>query len=104
MARRAAKVDSNQGDIVNALLSYGCSVQSLSPVGDGCPDLLVGFRGWNVLIEVKDGAKPACDRRFTPKQKDWHRDWRGTAHVAETTEQALAVVSAYRSRGNPTGG
>lgn len=101
--RRAAKVDENHGEIVSALVLAGYSVQSLAVVGDGCPDLLVGGGGWNVLIEVKDGRKDPSKRRFTPAQKSWHRDWRGTAHVAESVDQALAIMGAYRSRGRPTG-
>lgn len=101
--RRAAKVDDNQADIVGALEAAGCTVQSLAPVGRGCPDLLVGVCGANVLIEVKDGSKEPSRRGFTTQQKVWHRDWRGTAHVAETVEQALQIVGAYRSRGRPTG-
>ena len=97
--RRAAKVDANHADIVDALLATGCSVQSLAPVGGGCPDLLVGIGGWNVLIEVKDGEKG----RFTPAQKSWHRDWRGTAHVAMSVEAALEIVGAYRKRERPGG-
>lgn len=101
--RRAAKVDSNHADIVSALQAVGCSVQSLAAVGAGCVDLLVGVAGWNVLIEIKDGGRVPSERRFTPAQKAWHREWRGTAHVAESVGQALAIVAAYRSRGRPTG-
>lgn len=104
MARRAAKVDANQSEIVAALEGVGCTVQSLAAVGNGCPDLLVGVCGFNVLIEVKDGARPRSERLFTPRQKSWHRDWRGTAHIAESSEEALAIVRAYRGRLKPTGG
>lgn len=103
MGRRAAKIDANQPAIVAALEKFGCSVQSLASAGAGCPDLLVGLAGWNVLLEVKDGAKEPSKRRFTRDQKIWHRDWRGTAHVVESVDQALAIASAYRSRGIPTG-
>lgn len=101
--RRAARVDRNHGEIVSALEAVGYSVQSLAAVGGGCPDLLVGGAGWNVLLEVKDGSRTPSERRFTPAQKNWHRDWRGTAHVVESVEQALAIMGAYRSRGRPTG-
>ena len=51
--RRAAKIDANQTEIVKALRQVGASVQSLASTGKGCPDLLVGFRGVNWLLEVK---------------------------------------------------
>ena len=55
--RRAAKVDDNHREIVRALRDCGATVQDLSPVGAGCPDILVGWQGRNHLIEIKDGAK-----------------------------------------------
>lgn len=90
--RRAAKVDANQAEIVKALRQVGASVQSLASTGKGCPDLLVGIRGLNFLIEVKDGAKPESDRKLTPDQVVWHQTWRGRVYVVESVEQALEVI------------
>lgn len=90
--RRAAKVDANQTEIVKALRQVGASVQSLASTGKGCPDLLVGIRGLNFLIEVKDGAKPKSDRKLTPDQVVWHQTWRGRVYVVESVEQALEVI------------
>jgi hypothetical protein len=75
--RQAAKIDANQPDIVKALKDAGMSVQILSAVGKGVPDLLVGFRGVNVLIEVKDGAKPLSAQKLTDDQANWHGAWAG---------------------------
>ena len=94
--RRAAKVDGNQGVIASCFIDAGCSFQSLAEVGRGCPDAVVGVAGWNVLVEIKDPAQPACKRRFTPDQKRWHSAWRGRAHVVETVDQALLLVAQYR--------
>lgn len=88
--RRAAKVDANQQEIVEALRAAGVSVQSLAKVGDGCPDLLCGVGGVNVLLELKDGSP------FTPRQKAWHREWNGKAHVANNVTEALQIVGAAR--------
>ena len=63
--RRAARADSNQAEIVDALRKVGASVQPIHTVGGGVPDLLVGFRGQNYLFEVKDGEKAPSDRRLT---------------------------------------
>lgn len=88
--RRASKVDANQSRVVDALRAIGCSVQSLASIGDGCPDLLVGYRGRNVIAEVKDGSKPPSKRQLTPDQVEWHRDWRGQAvRVWLSAEQAV---------------
>ena len=91
--RRAAKVDRNQREIVAALRGVGATVQPLHAVGQGCPDLLVGFRGRNILIEVKDWQAANSDRVLTDRQNDWHGGWKGQVAIVETSEAALAVVT-----------
>lgn len=90
--RRAAKVDANQTEIVKALRQVGASVQSLAATGKGVPDLLVGFRGKNLLLEVKDGGKAKSARKLTPDQIEWHQGWRGHVAVVESAEQAIKVL------------
>ena len=60
---RAAKVDKNQTEIVEAFRKLGFSVQHLHTVGGGVPDLLVGRGGINLLVEVKDGGKSQTNTR-----------------------------------------
>lgn len=87
---RAARVDANQGRIVMALRSVGATVQSLAMVGDGVPDLLVGFRGKTLLMECKDGSKPPSQQRLTDDQAKWHGHWQGgTLKVVRSPEEAL---------------
>jgi hypothetical protein len=69
---RRAAVDKNQPAIVAMLRQVGAHVQHLHAVGKGCPDLLVGFRGENWLLEIKDGDKPPSARELTQPQKLWH--------------------------------
>jgi hypothetical protein len=85
--RRAAKIDANQAEIVAALRKAGYSVQSLAAIGKGCPDLLVGKRNRNFLLEIKD-----ADGKLTPQQWDWHFGWKGDVRVARTAEEALAFL------------
>ena len=75
--RRAAKIDRNQPEIVKALRACGAIVQSLAAVGQGVPDLLVGYKGQTYLVEVKDGERPPSERQLTDQQIEWHADWRG---------------------------
>lgn len=89
---RAARIDANQPEIVEALREAGCSVQLLHTVGKGCPDLLVGWQGINCLVEVKDGSKPPSARKLTPDQVEWHRDWNGQVAVAESVDDAIRIV------------
>ena len=90
--RRAAKVDANQAEIVADLRACGVSVQPLHAVGKGVPDLLCGWRGRNVLIEIKDGNKVPSAQKLTPDQADWHDTWRGQVAVANSIEQALEII------------
>ena len=89
---RAAKVDDNQKEIVKALRHMGCSVQHLHAVGAGCPDLLVGYKGFNILLEVKDGNKSPSRQNLTTDQIIWHRDWRGAVEVVNSIDQAIIAV------------
>jgi hypothetical protein len=92
--RRAANIDANQPDIVCALRAAGASVQPLHFVGSGCPDVLVGIRGKNLLMEIKDGAKVLSRRKLTADEIKWHAAWRGQKAVVESVEQALAVLAS----------
>jgi hypothetical protein len=87
MTRRAHKVDGNQAEIVAALRAVGATVQILSAVGDGCPDILVGRNGRNYLMEIKvPGGK------LTPDQVEWHCGWRGRARIVESKRDALKAL------------
>lgn len=61
-------------------------------LGQGCPDLLVGFRGVNYVLELKDGRKPPSDRRLTPAEQEWHAAWRGQVATVYSIDDALRVV------------
>lgn len=92
--RRAAKTDANQADIVAGLRTIGASVQILAAVGKGCPDLAIGYRGVNYLVEIKDGSKAPSETKLTPDQLRWHGDWRGQSGIAYTLDDALVLIGA----------
>lgn len=86
MARRT---DSNQAEIVEALRQVGASVFSLHTVGRGVPDLLVGFRGCNYLLEVKSKKG-----KLTPDQEQWVNSWSGEVAIVRTVLEALHSIGA----------
>lgn len=95
MRKYAAKVDRNQPEIVAALRAVGASVQPLHTVGGGTPDLLVGYRGADYLLEVKDGEAQASDQKLRATQVEWHRDWRGRpVSVVMSIPDAMAAIGA----------
>lgn len=95
--RRAAKVDANHTQVVMALQAAGATVQSLAAVGQGVPDLLVGFQGKTLLMEVKDGQKPPSARRLTEQQIIWHGVWRGgPVAIVDGVDAALRALGVLR--------
>ena len=98
---RRGRVDRNQGLIVDALRGVGASVAITSSVGAGFPDIVVGYRGVNYLMEIKDGEKPPSRRQLTADEERFHQTWRGGVVVVNNVEEALAIVGAveYRIKG-----
>ena len=90
---KAAKIDANQNEIVKALRKAGYSVQILSAVGKGCPDLAVGIRGKTVLVELKDGTKIPSKQALTYDQLLWHKNWKGAAIVAFSFDDAISKLN-----------
>lgn len=91
--RRAAKIDANQREVVKALRAIGCTVAITSSLGDGFPDLVVGYRGRNYLIEVKDGNKPPSRRKLTKDEKQFSESWKGQYAVVESIDEAIGLVN-----------
>jgi len=93
MSKRVGKVlcsrDANQTEIVDALEKVGASVIDAAGVGSGFPDLVVGFRGVNYLIEIKTERGT-----LTPDQKEFFELWRGQVRIARTSEEALRIIGA----------
>jgi hypothetical protein len=86
--RNAARIDANQTPIVSALRRHGALVYII-----GKPlDLLVGFRGALLLIEVKDGKKPPSDRKLTPDQVEFMAAGWPATHVVKSVDEALEVL------------
>ena len=92
MPKYAAKVDANQSQIVKALRDAGATVSPTHAAGAGFPDLTVGFRGSNYLIEVKDGHKAPSARKLTKPQVKWHGNWTGQVAIVKSVPEALAVI------------
>ena len=83
--QRHPHLDANQTSIVKALrMIPGVSVQSLASLGDGAPDIAVGYRRRTYLYEIKS-EKGA----LTPDQKAWHAKWRGHVAIARNLDGIL---------------
>lgn len=88
-------MDDNQNEIVDALRAIGATVRVVTQ-GGGLPDLLVGFRGQTVLMEVKDGKKPPSARALTPAEQKFFDEWRGgLLIVVNSVDEAIAALKRF---------
>ena len=87
MRRHSEHGDAIQPAAEAALEKIGASTVSLVPVGNGCGDILVGWHGVNVLLELKSGNKPQREN-----QKKFEAGWNGQYAVAHSPEEAVTEV------------
>jgi hypothetical protein len=89
----ARRIDANQNEIVKTLRQIpGVSVAITSALGNGFPDLVVGFRGRNFLLEIKDGQKKPSQQQLTPEEAAWHLQWRGKVSVVKNIDEAIRAL------------
>lgn len=95
MSRYARRTDANHGEIVKTFRALNASVVSLAAVGAGVPDLLVAYRRETILVEVKDGAKTASQRKLTPAQKKFHATWGGLIVVLTSKSDVYDLMANW---------
>ena len=90
--RYANRIDANQNKIVDGLRKAGAYVRIISQ-GDGIPDLLVGYNGYTILMEVKDGDKVPSARKLTEAEQKFFDEWDGGMLVViNSVEEALEIL------------
>lgn len=89
----AKRVDENQKEIVKVFRQLGASVQILSDIGKGCPDLLIGMYGQNLLVEVKNGKKPPSAQKLTEHEQLFFDSWKGQVCVIRNVTEAISLVN-----------
>lgn len=97
--RLRARVDANQAQLVAYAVARGASWLSMSKLGRGCPDGILGFRGETYLVEIKTPKGTLTD-----DQREFLRTWNGgPVHILRTTDDVeVLLTGAVRSRsGNP---
>lgn len=89
---KIARVDDNQKAIVRFLREKNVTVSITSATGRGFPDLVCGYKGKNILLEIKDGNKPLSSQALTPEQRLWHYEWKGQVAVINSPEMAWEEI------------
>ncbi|KKL50575.1 hypothetical protein LCGC14_2304080 [marine sediment metagenome] len=87
MPRWDAKVDANQPSIVQALRDAYCSVLPIHRVGQGAPDLAVGYQGGTYFLEIKTDKG-----KLTPAEIEFMDAWRGHYAIVRTVDEALRAI------------
>ena len=93
--RHAERREENEKEIVRELRIRGASVHQIDDTD--CPDLLVGYKGKNYLLEVIGGAKFKKYRQddgLSPGQAEWHLKWKGSARVVRSAYAAVLAIGA----------
>lgn len=85
----ADRTDANQAKIVEAAREMGASVACTHMVKDGFPDLVVGWRGHNLVVECKMPGG-----RLTEDQIVWHENWHAPAHIVWSADSMIALLLA----------
>ena len=89
--RRAARRDANERRVIDALRACGAYVKQIND--EGLADLLIFYRGYTLIFEVKDGDKPPSARALTPAEQKFHDEWPGENLFIVTSEhEALDIL------------
>ena len=93
LMRKRAKSDDNQKQLVKTLRGIpGVSVSITSALGDGFPDIVVGYKKQNYLFEIKDGSKPPSQRKLTPDEEKFFSNWFGRVDVVCCLDDVLNIL------------
>lgn len=93
--RYAARIDANQEKIVSALRAHGATVRIVTQ-GNGLPDLLVGYKGFTLLLEVKDGNKVPSARKLTPAEQKFFDEWTGgMLAIVNSADEAIEILKRF---------
>jgi hypothetical protein len=94
-SRAFSRRDTKHGKILRTLERLGISTMDTSPLGENCPDAVLGFQGRNYLLEIKTltGKRNPKMKKCTKGQNEFHLLWRGSpVIVAATVEEILPQI------------
>lgn len=83
-----AKRDANEGDLFKILRGWGLTVEAT----DQPVDAIVGYKGVNYLVEIKNGPKA----RISDAQKKFFAKWPGQYVILCTEDEAHAFAQSVR--------
>lgn len=101
--RQGGKPDANQQGMVDLARRLGATVRITTLVGFGFPDVVIGFRGINLLGEAKlpdtvvvgRKRKPRKPTKTEQRQAGFRREWTGqVAEIAGAADMVALLTAA----------
>lgn len=86
-------MDANQAEIVEALRGIpDVSVAITSALGNGFGDIVVGYRGFNFLFEIKADA----NQSLTEDQERFHVAWKGQVQKVFSLKEIITTLTGWQ--------
>jgi hypothetical protein len=98
MSKYARKKDDNHDEIVDEFKRLGCGVKDVHDLPNFV-DIIICYKSATVMVEIKDGAKPASARKLTSGEKKFSDEWiakGGKWACIETIEQANEMIKGIK--------
>jgi len=61
-------------------------------IGKGFPDLVIGYKNKNFLVELKDGAKTKSQKGLTMDEAKFFTAWSGQVDKCESLDEICKVI------------
>lgn len=84
------RVDKNQKQVVEELRAMGLTVAHTYTIGSGFPDFVVGYRGYNILVELKSDKGT-----LTTDETEFHNNFDGHIVVAFNSQDVIKSLLEY---------
>jgi hypothetical protein len=85
--RYDSRIDGTQVEIVECARKFGASVLPLFRLGQGAPDILVGYRSQNIMVEIKTE-----NGKLNERQEKFRDEWKGQYAVVHNTHEMLSLL------------
>jgi hypothetical protein len=85
--RSIHRKDTNQNEIVDFMVKRGATVVDTSMMGEGFPDILIGYKFFSIPAEIKH---PGIE--LNERQRKWHQEFAGAIPVLETIDDAATLL------------
>lgn len=92
----AVRRDENHAEVVAAARKMGAKVTDVATVKKFC-DILVGYKGCLLIVEIKNGKLPASQRKLTPGELECKNDYEAVGvpyYVINSTDEMIHLLNS----------